>query len=96
MSKEHNEDIKRFLRFIKEEYESSLDNDIDYTILIENKSENFNEKILTDLKNAIENLQAHAIFEHSYDFRSGYEAGLQYSIDILQNVLNRNESCDEE
>ena len=63
---------------------------------IEKQNEKFNEKIIMDLKDAIENLQSHTIFENSYDFRSGYEAGLQYSIDILQNVLNRNESCGEE
>lgn len=91
MSEEHNEDIKRFLRFLKEDYEASLDNDIDYSILFEDTDEKTSVCLL-DIKDAIENLQSHTIFENSYDFRSGYEAGLQYAIDILQNILNRNES----
>ncbi|AXH72771.1 MAG: hypothetical protein [Caudoviricetes sp.] len=87
MSEEHNEDIKRYLKFLKEEA-SYTDNDIDYTILLEEESEN---TILIDIKEAIYNLQSRTLLENSYDFRSGYEAGLQYAIDILENILNKND-----
>lgn len=88
MSDEHNGDIKRFLRYLNEEYQRDYDNDIDYSILIED--EKVDNRYYTDIKNAISKINSYDPQEGSYEFKSGFLAGLSFTLEILENIIDKN------
>lgn len=91
---EHNGDIKRFLRFLKEEYYRDYDNDIDYSVILESNNNELDNCYKTDVINAISKLESYEQNEGSYDYKSGFQAGLIFAVEILENILDKNNPGD--
>lgn len=85
---EHNGDIKKFLQYLNEEYYH--DNDIDYSFLVEDKEENEKNCYRADIFEAIRKLNSYESDNDSYEFRSGVQAGLIFAVEILENILDKN------
>ena len=87
---EHNGDIKRFLMFLKEENCCTYDNDIDYSIIMENVNNDKDTEIKSDILAAISKLESYCQLDGTYDYKSGFQAGLIFAIEILENILDKN------